>query len=367
MNDKTSAYLDLARVTAAFAVLAHHLSILNNDAFEWLQNFGHAGVIAFFIISGYVIGYVSYEKESSYRSYMLNRMARIYSVMIAAWILTFLLDSIGSWLSPATYTGYIADDMFPLRVIAHITFLHEAWFVSVQWLSNQPLWSLSYEFQFYILYGLIFFLRGRRRIVFVSLVSLLVGPAILIYGLIWYAGVFIYKKHQKYTDLQTRSSYTTLFAITLMLVLAFPYWKDHIHLDFYIHKKLNPSHIMQDMVFACLISANIYFYQRSQWNFSAGTRLIRFFAGFSFSLYALHFPLIIFYNIWLTQLFEAGSFLHLLVSGALVTLTSYFVSLFTERKKHFYYRMFDRATRVASQLLPASSILAIDRKIGLLE
>ena len=51
--------------------------------------------MVFFVLSGFVIAYVSEQKEHTLREYSISRLARLWSVAVPALILTIALDQLG--------------------------------------------------------------------------------------------------------------------------------------------------------------------------------------------------------------------------------------------------------------------------------
>lgn len=98
MNKNFSLYLDIVRFVAALAVFLDHLSskpFTENVLFHAFGLYGQLAVIVFFVLSGYVIAFVTATKELDAKSFFVARVSRIYSVVILALILTLLLDNIG--------------------------------------------------------------------------------------------------------------------------------------------------------------------------------------------------------------------------------------------------------------------------------
>ncbi len=198
MNRTTSVYLDLARLLTALTVfLVHanygrftgglpvicHLKFLAND-----------GVMVFFVLSGFVIAYVADSKEVRLADYAISRLARLYSVVLPAIALTIILDYIGTVTDYSLYDGwwYQADN--PLwRVAASALFVNELWFSSVRLFSNGPFWSLGYEFWYYVIFGAVCYLEGRGRMLVIVAALLIAGPKILLLFPVWLLGVWTYR------------------------------------------------------------------------------------------------------------------------------------------------------------------------------
>jgi peptidoglycan/LPS O-acetylase OafA/YrhL len=91
MNKQFSIYLDLIRFTAALFVFISHVPRFSGSWLWQLTGFGHEAVVIFFVLSGFVISYVVFDKNESPQKYITNRLSRIYSVSIPAILLTVTL------------------------------------------------------------------------------------------------------------------------------------------------------------------------------------------------------------------------------------------------------------------------------------
>jgi peptidoglycan/LPS O-acetylase OafA/YrhL len=60
----------------------------------------------FFVISGFVIAYVTETSERTWKSYLAARASRIYSVAIPGLLLAALLDPIGIRIDPRWYAEH---------------------------------------------------------------------------------------------------------------------------------------------------------------------------------------------------------------------------------------------------------------------
>jgi peptidoglycan/LPS O-acetylase OafA/YrhL len=341
MNKELSNYLDIVRVIASFAVLFQHLSMYNNDVFPVFLNYGHFAVMGFFILSGYVIAFVAEQKEKKFDFFLKHRFARLYSVMVVAWILTVVLDTAGVFLNTAMYDNLVASDQSIIRTITHILFLQQSWFTSIQFFSNQPLWSLAYEFWYYILFGVIFLYKGKFKIGIIAIILLIMGPVIIIYSLIWFAGVLLYKLHQK--NHQHNSVLSSLFfSLSVILIFSYPYWKENIlPINLFEYGKLSLVSIIDDMIFGLLVAINIYLFKYTCFSFYILKPVISFFSQSSFSLYVFHFPLILFYKAILTKYFNLNDESLFIIITLLVLSSVHFLSFISERKKRPYFKFFD--------------------------
>ena len=112
MNKGFSIYLDLVRFLAACLVYLYHSNQrLLVEPILPASNYGHSSVIVFFVLSGYVIAYITDTKENPWTSYSASRLSRVYSVAVPAVALTLILDTLGRALYPALYSGYPGDQL----------------------------------------------------------------------------------------------------------------------------------------------------------------------------------------------------------------------------------------------------------------
>ncbi len=341
MDKKLSNYLDIVRVIASFAVLFQHLSMYNNDVFAFFSNYGHPAVMAFFILSGYVIAYVADQREKNFNIYLKHRFARLYSVMVVAWLLTILLDVVGPSINNQSYEGLIPTDNALVRILAHLFFLQQSWFVSIQFFSNQPLWSLAYEFWYYILFGLLFLYKGKYKIPLIVVTVMIMGPIILVYGLIWFAGAYLYQLHKKKVTLNpTLASY--VFLLTIPAIFSYPYWNQSVLPDVLPSLgTLSLRTYLDDIIFATFILINIFFFRYSDLSFNLITPLIRFLSGISFALYVFHFPLMLFFKAIFERYFDLSDELSFFIMSILIVITVYLLSFVSERKKRPYFHFFN--------------------------
>jgi peptidoglycan/LPS O-acetylase OafA/YrhL len=217
-----NAHLDLVRGVAAIAVCASHLRAflfvdwphaqgqnLANLVFYALTGFGHSAVVVFFAMSGYLVGGAVIDARQlgrwSWRDYAIRRMTRLWVVLLPTLLLTWGLDGWGQQLSGGSgYDGSFYDRLSSgpapdLRgSYSLVTMLGNALFLQMVMVppfgSNGPLWSLSYEFWYYVMFPLAVGAcldRGYARYLQLALLALLLYalPSYISQnGLIWLFG-----------------------------------------------------------------------------------------------------------------------------------------------------------------------------------
>jgi peptidoglycan/LPS O-acetylase OafA/YrhL len=154
-----SLYLDLVRVSAALAVVLYHASFEENGG-DWFH-FGTIGpdsVTVFFVLSGLIISYVVDTKENNPQLYISSRLARLWSVLIPALALTYLINLVGVRINPVPH--WIVPNGSAWLLLPSVLFVNELWFNSVTPLSDIPVWSIGFEFWYYVFFGVLVLFRG---------------------------------------------------------------------------------------------------------------------------------------------------------------------------------------------------------------
>jgi len=203
LPESASVLLDFVRLTLAILVVIGHVTFATMRlGYVDRRILGEASVPIFFVLSGFVIRYVSKTRESNAREYFIDRASRIYSVAVPAILFSlaaggicYLLDRsrfLSDW--SAVYTHPV------LRLLLNLSFLSQAWGHNTIPFLNAPFWSLGYECVYYAFYGFIFFLRGWKRILSCVGLAVLIGPQVLFLFPIWWLGCWAYDLYAKVKD-----------------------------------------------------------------------------------------------------------------------------------------------------------------------
>ncbi|HWY09101.1 MAG TPA: acyltransferase [Candidatus Acidoferrales bacterium] len=354
--------LDLIRSVAACAVMVGHLRTLFFVDFQHLQSkslplqalyfftgFGHQAVIVFFVLSGFLISSTVIRshvlRKWSWRNYAVNRATRLYVVLVPGLLLGFFWDRLGSWLFAAhgIYAHSLSDlgPAVPLKNLTLGALLGNLFFLQTilceTFGSNGPLWSLANEFWYYVLFpvalgaGLAWAGRRIRMAIaltcFAILIGIFLGPVILVGFSIWLAGcglVFLYSR------VQVRSRSAALGMVCFFSILAGG--------TLAVARVRQWDPVLSDLevgfVFTFFLFAVLQF--AGGQNSSPFSAVAHRFAGFSYSLYVLHFPFLLFFRSWLvpTERWQPTP-IHLLCAasvGAGSLLFAWLVSHVTEAK-----------------------------------
>jgi peptidoglycan/LPS O-acetylase OafA/YrhL len=318
--------LEAIRGAAAIYVVIHHMlgsTELKNVAPALLRapfRFGQEAVIIFFLMSGFVIYLATYKKLTlSFRSYFFKRFFRIYPVFVG----TLIISVIVSGCNSEVFTRRDAIDFVGNLLMLQDTGNKPGTFV-YPFLHNHALWSLSYEWWFYMLFlpvlSLLAWLRryGYRgpSIYPVGALSLLAYVAYLVfpnhmllivsYLVLWWAGVAcaeIYCRGEKFSFQNLKPLYLCLLGMTAVTLIplrelfgagatAFNV-NDYPFIDF--------RHYAFALFGMVVLQFRFLF---KGLNLSAPMRWFSALAGISYGLYCVHFPVLrlqlpFIHNLWL--------------------------------------------------------------------
>ena len=301
-----SVYLDLVRFIAACLVYLYH----SNQ--RWLveptlpaSHYGHSSVIVFFVLSGYVIAYITATKEREWQSYTASRLSRVFSVAIPAIVLTIALDAVGRQLVPSAYA--YPFDWFFLRIAGSLLMVNEAWFVSITTFSNVPYWSICYESWYYVAFGLVAFLPGSRAWPVIGLLALALGPKIVLLAPIWAMGVVLFR-WRRLAEISEGLGWALLLSSTAGIVLfhwlgvedtAASWFKSLVGKNWFAQFSFSRFFI-GDYLLGLLVMLHFAGMRRVVGRMSpvlvAIERPVKLVAAYTFTLYLMHQPLFLFWG-----------------------------------------------------------------------
>ena len=340
IGGSASMLLDSLRIVAALLVLIYHASYqwltAYPSALAQLNNLSHAAVVVFFVLSGYLIAYTTTLNNRGPRQYAVARLSRLYSVMLPALLLTAVIEVIVRATDPALAAHYIRGSVVP-RYVLSLLFCNESGLLSASPPINSPLWSLSFEFWYYTIFGIWFFrTSGWKSYALLAGACLIAGPKILILLPIWLMGFFAYRLPN---PLQSVSrAWLLVFGLLLVAVATaiyvpeFPYALGYKPF-FYANRFVTDWLIGVAMALAlwCLpfASASV----KSVW-----VKPIRIAADLSFPLYLLHHPLLI---LWRAVFgWRANDIPQMWLAIIGVTLAAGVVGLFLESQRPAWVNLF---------------------------
>jgi len=292
---ETSLYVDILRFFAALIVVFSHSSNSTiTGGFLWqTKGYAQTAVMIFFVLSGYVIGYVSHTKEKKLIEYSAARIARLYSVVVPAILLTIICNIIGEQVVNSEYKGLWDFDKIAEygRYIATFFMMQDVWDIDFKPANNGPFWSISFEAIYYVIFAICYYTKPiSKKYISLLIVCLIAGPTILVLLPIWGLGYLAFLIHLKCKQVKHLTAYL-LFIISLTLLLLSPILRDHFSFEFNTRSSIIGDYIDGIAFFMNLLAAPFIAYKLKSLLVSV-KKQIRYLAGLTFVLYLCHLPLL---------------------------------------------------------------------------
>jgi peptidoglycan/LPS O-acetylase OafA/YrhL len=319
------------------------------DFLYFCTGFGHQAVMVFFVLSGFLISSSIVQSLASgrwsWREYAINRSSRLYAVLIPGLLLGLLWDKLGISLFSASgvYSHPLKDfgSAIAQNQLTFSAFVGNLFFLQTilcpTFGSNGPLWSLANEFWYYVLFplalagGIGWAKRTWPRAVTLTLLAacltVFLGWDKFVGFLVWLAGCSLVLAYSRFTITSRRRVYIYALFSSILLGASL------------LSARLGGwTMIGSDLAVGCAFA--LFLFGIVHLDFGSSSDIYRrgaqLFAGFSYSLYVLHFPLVMFLRAWIAppERWQPDG-LHLLYGaaiGILVLSFTWAVSTFTESK-----------------------------------
>lgn len=292
---------------ALYVVLFHtlpqkiYLAGINVGA---LFRFGPEAVIVFFALSGFVIKY-TYEKskDKSFRYYFIRRFIRLYIPLLFIFLLGYLLKCYAEGKLASPDWPALLGNLFMLQDVIS----QKPNVVTGAYMGNGVLWSLSYEWWFYMLF---FVLRKNIAVQklnkWVSIITIIAAATYLIYPFIinrlvmyfsiWWVGVRfaeMYLNNQAFTFKAVLPHGIVLVSIiallSLNLYLNFSYTKIYTYpLVAY------PFVELRHFVFTIMVMYGAVLWKKINWvGFNVLFNVFKYLAPSSYVIYISHHYLVV--------------------------------------------------------------------------
>ncbi len=360
-------FLDCLRGLAAVYVLIHHALLWMHPGYQegYLKHpeqydlsqhalliafkmfrYGETAVIFFFVLSGFVIhlryaGKFAAHKNPNYSEwlpFLWRRVKRLYPPLLVAIALTYAIDRIGMARGYAIYFGTTPYSVINLNVgvnhqfstlAGNLLFLMQT-YVPI-WGTDAPLWSLKYEWWFYVIYPALWPLMRKSILRATLLLAILFGlsfyPAVWPVKLlrdvcgemiVWWLGAMIAEIYVGRSSLKFRQIWTLVFVLPIAAIFS--------------GVGYGVPHVIWGVGFAGLIASGFY-WQESGGSLRPLDRL-KFLGDCSYTLYVIHAPIVILASGWLMSRSPTGelpsSFLPAFCALGIVPI-AYVIHLFVER------------------------------------
>ena len=226
--------LDALRGLAAVYVVIHH-SVANSSFIVFGLNianvfrFGEEAVILFFLLSGFVINFTFVNsRDKTFKTYFFKRATRIYIPLLIVMALGFAIECYDAGELANAHPGQLLLNLLMLQDISSL----KPNVVVDPYMHNSPLWSLSYEWWFYMLYFQVqkYIPARRQKDLFVYGVAILAAaiylysptfiPRLLMYMSIWWLGVILSNMHLARENITLPSLAMPLTGIAVIVLLC---------------------------------------------------------------------------------------------------------------------------------------------------
>lgn len=360
-----SLLISLLRGLAALQVAAAHLRgefmpgmrSLEDPAL-WYQGlafatgFAHQAVVVFFLISGWLVGGSLLNKMAqpqALRSYAIDRISRLWTVLIPTFVLVIALGILSGTLDPRN-ADFAPDNPYSWTALAgNLAGLQT---ISVpQFGGNYPLWSLANESWYYLMFPLlVLYMDGRRRVLAgaaMLLCAFVLPFEIMLYFAIWLLGA-------GFSRVRLDCGAATRTLLALLLAALSVYFRLYGSNDDLVAASFGQD-LLLSLVFLALLSSTVVKPDPGNALVAPLRRWAGWLSNFSFTLYVVHVPVLGLLR-WLGQhLFgvdklAADSPLDLLVYLAMLAIVVWF--------SYGFYRLFEARTgqvrRTLKKLLPGA-------------
>ncbi|SHN19557.1 acyltransferase family protein [Mucilaginibacter sp. OK098] len=359
MNKVSSAYLEVIRIVAATYVFIYHFSsekIGNTQAFFvpgnrsnfWLSyNAAHFFVIVFFVLSGFLITMSASRPGLTFKTFLIARIGRLYSVIIPSLIFTYFVFAFMVYFKHAAIADIEGGDHLFIRFLVNLMFMTQSWNLCSTPPFNGPFWSVNYEFFYYLLMGSILLIKRKYKFIVFTLVALLAGLKILILFPAWLAGSLLY--YCSRNKLIGAKISGVVFLVTLALIFFNMLFPGHFPFIIVKGDRLLGTNLFfswnyrNDYIFCILVAVNIYsFFGISEVlsNFLSNRGLGKLFHSIktvgncTYTLYLFHVPLLFLFAFLFP--YNKANTLHQLCLILSVTIAVYFIATITEWRVSFW-------------------------------
>lgn len=377
-------YLEFLRGVSSIFILGWHIAFLapTGHVTHLTAYWGTDALIMFFMLSGLVINLSESRKPKSRGAFIKNRFVRIYPQFVA-----------GLLIGMAAL--YITGSAFPSLKVLLGNFLmvstmkdYMAYIVpSIK--SNLPVWSLSFEGAFYLMFAFTIGRRQKKAVFVWFLLSLIAIPvyfirterdfithivALFAFSSVWIVGYYIYQ----YRSVFYATKYTVLFSLGMLPLISRMQFSPNFYdpLKYFIFaifaipffryclqlppsgKKIKMGYLVAIhclMVYAALTIRymplkNALFYSTFPYLYMAAGYLIDLFKAkdpviklinkvgavtgkYSYSLYISHYPFVFIFSIFIHNIL-----LYVLVTLPVVAFTAYLLESVLQPRITAFFR-----------------------------
>ena len=302
-----SVLLTALRVFAALQVAAGHLRSelfpglrslasppLAYQGLAFITGFAHQGVVLLFLISGYLVGGKLIDRIGeleAIKHYAIDRLARLWTVLVPCLLLILLMGIAVGKISPARPDLFGASEFSGATLVGNLLGLQHL--AVDNYGGSYSLWTLAHQSSYYVLFPLLLIGAGSGRTgarfgaAFAALALVLWLPAsIVLYASVWLLGA-LFSRIRLDCSRRARGIFCAVAIGTGVYYRLFGLKDDIV-----------AASLFQDLVFCITVLLFLACMRGPVASASASARpqawrrLLDGLAGFTFTLYVLHVPLI---------------------------------------------------------------------------
>jgi peptidoglycan/LPS O-acetylase OafA/YrhL len=337
-SPSASVYLDIIRIMSSQLVVIGHgfrfagiFSFMGPPSFPYLQKIA---VVIFFFLSGFLVSSSVFKRlkntNYSFIEYCCERFARIYSAFFPSLIFVAILDTFCKFVMP---DKYFHENSFTFKsFLGNLLMLQDTAFPFqvTTFASAKPLWSLAIEWWIYLLFGcLVLVSHKNMKDIALKVFGIFLFGIVPYYSLtgrgnglayVWVWGALfamLYLKYHSYLKLKQ-----SLIFIAGSVVTVTAAWR--------VLRTGQPY----EFKFGYLISSAFFiwfiYFNNIQNSFKeTSLRIIKIFAGYSFTLYLTHYSIMDFLRFYLEG---TNPYLVFFLSFLVSNIISYILARYTENK-----------------------------------
>jgi peptidoglycan/LPS O-acetylase OafA/YrhL len=298
-----STYLDAVRFSAAlFVVLEHAVRLGLLQPLGILTELSHESVVIFFVLSGLVIA--SSSRGATPGAYFAARAARVYSVAVPALACCYVAALV------AAYASGTAPAVGGPGLLSSALFLDGVWTNYNEVPFNGPYWSLCYEVWYYALWAALLFIRRPvGRLIAAAALLAVMGPAMAALAGVWLIGALAARPVSLRASATTRPGRIVIAVVCALGSAIAIVWlassgiEDRVRLSLIERvpawwrmrgaEYLFTDYAIATLVAVHLIAARVVLRRAFDRADLFVCRAVRYAAGFTFTLYLFHYPLLL--------------------------------------------------------------------------
>ena len=262
-------------------------------------------VAIFFLISGFLVGGQVWRNVNlgifSWKKFLVDRLTRFWVVLIPGLFFSQVLHNV---VTKGENLVSVSNDSLK-NMGCNLIFLMPT--RCKPFAKNESLWSLGYEFYFYLIFALVISLIYRKNsvkskilhIIWIQIVAVSFTPALFILILPWLLGFYIYIVFEKRKNKKITIKLSQRWIIAILLLAC-------ILLSSNIYVYSQTTTILFTALGASYVILLATYYSKHNISiFHGKMRLLNFLGKASFTIYVFHLPFIQFYYFMISNLFPA--------------------------------------------------------------